>query len=123
MFEAKKTPESSVIYENLTKSMAGLLLIYPKRPDYRDASLVILTKNGIDIDHNEFARTAKPIIAAKFSKENLFCMRSNILTSETDQIKILEAIGFEKEVHMKEHVYYDLKYVDAFAYTLFGKNL
>ena len=123
LFEAKKTPESIILYEKSTKAIAGLLLLYPSRLEYKDATVVILIKKDLDINHKELAKTVKTIITAKFKKADLFCMRSTVLTSETDQIKILEMIGFEKEVHMKEQVYYDFKYNDAYAYTLFRKKL
>lgn len=119
LFGAKSAPDSILIFETKTKTIAGLLLIYPPRKEYEDLNVVILLSRAAKINIESFAEEAKKIIYARMKKGKLYCMRSNVIETEKDQADILEKIGFRREVVMREHVYYGLKYLDAYAYTLF----
>jgi hypothetical protein len=123
LFGARSAPDSILIYEVKTKAIAGLLLIYPPRKEYEDLNVVLLLSRTAKIDIESFAEEVKKTVYARMKKGKLFCMRSNVLETEKDQIEVLEKIGFEREIVMREHVYYGLKYMDAYAYTLFRSKL
>jgi len=119
---AKNRPDCVVIADERSKKVAGLMLLYPPREEYSDGSVVVLLSASEAIDIQEFSKTIRPIINGRISKLKMFCLRSTVLAEENDQINILESLGFEKEVVMKEQAFYNAEYKDACVYTLFGDN-
>lgn len=120
---AKSRPDCVVIADERSRKVAGLILLYPPREEYRDGSVVILLNAPETIDMQGFSEAVRPIINARIKKLKMFCLRSTVLAEEAEQISILELLGFEKEVVMKEQAFYNAEYKDACVYTLFGDKL
>jgi len=118
---AKGRPDSIVIADERSRKVAGLILLYPMREEYRDGSMVVLLSASETIDIREFSDTIRPIVKDRIKKLKMYCLRSTVLAEEHDQISILESLRFEKEVVMKDQAFYK-GYKDAYVYTLFGEN-
>lgn len=65
----------------------------------------------------------KAIVSFGFEKMNLHAIEAVVSPENRGAIYLLESLGFEKEAHFKERVYFNGVYSDMAVYTIFSQQL
>jgi len=63
----------------------------------------------------------KAIVSFGFEKMNLHAIEAVLSPANRGAIYLLESLGFEKEAHFKERIYFNGVYSDMAVYTLFSR--
>lgn len=94
------------------------------RIDYQNNRAEIGGELSVDYWGKNIALEAvKAIVSFGFEKMNLHTIEAVVSPANRGAIYLLESLGFEKEAHFKERVYFDGTYSDMTVYTIFSRQL
>ncbi len=90
------------------------------RIDYLNNRAEIGGELSVDYWGKNIAMEAvKAIVSFGFEQMNLHAIEAFVSPSNRGAIYLLESLGFEKEAHFKERIYFNESYSDMAVYTLF----
>jgi len=119
MFYSEQRNTSFLLFDENNAKIIGLVLFHLYDDNACSMSMDIMLVPG-GYSGNDIAQILKPVVIKIMEAYKLNSVRSTVAEFEDKSVLVLEAAGFLREVHYKEHIFVKGGRSDAFMYSIYG---